>query len=122
MEENMIRCPDCGRHHMAEESACPFCKKSRPLLNKAAKSATVLLSAMVLMACYGGFKDTAETGTPGDTTIEDVDSDGFTVDDGDCNDDNADINPVAEEICNDKIDNDCDDLTDMEDDDCSKGG
>jgi hypothetical protein len=50
----------------------------------------------------------------------DDDGDGYTENQGDCNDDNAGIYPGAVEICNDKIDQDCDgeDLTcpDMDDD------
>ena len=37
----------------------------------------------------------------------DNDGDGFTENQGDCNDDNTNINPGAEEICGDGIDQDC---------------
>ena len=37
----------------------------------------------------------------------DGDGDGFTVIQGDCNDNNAEINPKASEICGDAIDQDC---------------
>ncbi len=48
----------------------------------------------------------------------DVDQDGF-YDDEDCDDSDAAVNPDADEICDDGIDNDCDELTDAEDvDDC----
>jgi len=47
----------------------------------------------------------------------DTDGDGYTVGQGDCNDDNAAINPGAVDICDDDIDQDCsgEDLT------CSSG-
>jgi MYXO-CTERM domain-containing protein len=37
-----------------------------------------------------------------------VDGDLWSECDGDCDDDNADVNPGAEEVCDDGIDNDCD--------------
>ena len=49
---------------------------------------------------------------------EDLDGDGFSVQMGDCNDDDDDINPDAEEIPYDGIDQDCDgeDLVDVDGD------
>ncbi|MBU2523814.1 thrombospondin type 3 repeat-containing protein [Patescibacteria group bacterium] len=48
----------------------------------------------------------------------DADLDGWTVEGGDCNDNNDLINPGALEICDDGIDNDCDLLEDIDDTDC----
>lgn len=45
----------------------------------------------------------------------DDDGDGFTENQGDCNDNNAAINPAAAEICSDGVDNNCDGLTDGQD-------
>jgi hypothetical protein len=42
----------------------------------------------------------------------DEDSDGFCAEDDDCNDADSFINPDAEEICGDNIDNNCNELTD----------
>ena len=53
--------------------------------------------------------DPVDTGT---TAPVDGDGDGFTSDDGDCNDDDAGISPAATEIC-DGIDNDCDGAVDQ---------
>ncbi|EKD52198.1 MAG: hypothetical protein ACD_62C00084G0003 [uncultured bacterium] len=39
---------------------------------------------------------------------DDLDDDGYTVDGGDCDDDDAAINPGATDICDDTIDQDCD--------------
>jgi len=39
---------------------------------------------------------------------EDLDGDGYTVEDGDCDDTRSDIHPGAIEICGDSRDNDCD--------------
>lgn len=42
----------------------------------------------------------------------DPDQDGYSQTDGDCNNQNPDINPEAEEICYDNIDNNCDGVID----------
>lgn len=52
---------------------------------------------------------------PWDTDIEmgvDCDGDGFTPADGDCDDQNPDVFPGRDEVCGDRIDNDCDGLYD----------
>lgn len=41
----------------------------------------------------------------------DDDLDGYTIDDGDCDDTDATVNPGVPEVCNDGIDNDCDAAT-----------
>ena len=43
---------------------------------------------------------------------EDCDGDGFAPADGDCDDTSVDVNPNADEICGDDIDNDCDESID----------
>ena len=45
----------------------------------------------------------------------DNDGDGVSENEGDCDDGNPDISPLANEVC-DGIDNDCDELIDTEDD------
>jgi hypothetical protein len=47
--------------------------------------------------------------------LDDVDGDGSSTCDGDCDDSQVDIHPGANEVC-DGIDNDCDDLIDDDDD------
>jgi len=68
-----------------------------------------LFSSPLFLAACG---DKSEEVDP--LTVDD-DGDGFSEEDGDCNDANADIKPFGDEIC-DFYDNDCDGLIDDEDD------
>lgn len=53
--------------------------------------------------------------------ITDNDGDGYDIEcDNDCNDNNLNINPGAEEVCDDSKDNDCDGLLDSNDVDCKE--
>lgn len=59
-------------------------------------------------------EDTASDGSstgidPSIAADEDADTDGFTTDEGDCDDDNNAVNPDAEEIPDNDLDDDCDD-------------
>ena len=64
----------------------------------------MLLMLQLLLACGG--KDTNET-----VESPDLDADGVTVDEGDCDDADASVYPGAEEVC-DGLDNNCDGETD----------
>ena len=63
-------------------------------------------TALVLTGCNSSF----ELKNP-DQLIVDGDNDGFASTE-DCDDDDPDISPGAEEVCGDGIDNDCDEATD----------
>ena len=60
-----------------------------------------LLIPLSLLAC--GDKEPEDTSAP---TFLDQDNDGFSIDDGDCNDEDPLIHPDSLELC-DKIDNNC---------------
>jgi len=66
----------------------------------------------------------ANYGTPGadnPPATDDVDGDGYTVCEGDCDDGDAAVHPEASEDCDDGVDNDCDGRIDDEDSDCVVG-
>jgi hypothetical protein len=107
----MIRCPHCGRHHLAEETSCPFCHRGGAL-GRAARRAVAVASTMVLMACYG--PGTYIPDSDNDTGVADEDGDGYTVIE-DCDDTDPAINPGVTEVCTDGVDNDCDGLIDADD-------
>ena len=79
--------------------------------------ALACLPLALLVACDG--KETATDSTPtvtddtdgGSDEEVDLDGDGYAIEHGDCDDDNADVHPGAEELCN-GIDDNCNDLAD----------
>ena len=89
---------------------------------------TGIFSLISLIACQQGFdKDGSEineTNEYGETVDEegnsvstpnhDWDDDGYTENQGDCDDDNPDINPGEEEVYYDDIDSNCDGLNDFD--------
>lgn len=50
-----------------------------------------------------------------DTSVADADHDGWTEEEGDCDDTDWDISPDMEEECDDGLDNDCDGIVDEAD-------
>lgn len=59
----------------------------------------------------GGAASDGGSGSDGGSTGTDEDADGWSVEDGDCDDSNADVNPDRIETC-DGVDEDCDGQTD----------
>ena len=57
-----------------------------------------------------------------DWDTADLDGDGYTEDEGDCNDGDPEINPGVREVCDDEIDNDCDLTVDFNDPECTVCG
>jgi hypothetical protein len=51
MEDALVPCPTCRRHHRQAEPDCPFCRTRLP--RRAAFVAGIAAAAMSLSACYG---------------------------------------------------------------------
>ena len=107
----MKACSTCGCHHREHELSCPHCGAGVVL---GRPTAAALLLGLVLAApgCKGE-PGTAEAMYGAACTDScdvrvDADGDGFAVDEGDCDDDNADIHPDATETAGDGVDSDCD--------------
>lgn len=80
------------------------------------KNVLILMTSVVtVMACNsdkGPVEDTSVEDTgPVDSPVTDDDGDGWSTEDGDCDDGNPDVNPDAEEECNGQDDN-CNDEID----------
>lgn len=105
----MVPCPTCARHIQAD-AACPFC--ASPRTSKWMQVVGAVVTPVMLAACYGG---------PA-YMYDDVDGDGFTEMDGDCDDDNATVTPEAAEVCDNTLDDDCDGYPDGDDTDCGGAG
>ena len=119
----MLRCTTCSRHALDHEARCPFCggeltDRSRSVLGRRLRNTLgAAVTPLVLTACYGVGGLETDSDLPG----EDLDEDGYTAD-VDCDDDDASVHPGAAEICDDGVDNDCDQAVDTADDDCATAG
>ena len=108
-------CHRCGEHHRMEDSCATTRGASRGL------SGLSLLTLLGLTACGDEDKDTGSSDVPiedtavaalygvemVDTAYWDGDGDGYTPDEGDCDDSNPEIYPGAREIAGDGVDQNC---------------
>jgi hypothetical protein len=109
----MKTCHACGTHVVEGLCTCPHCG-ARGVCARRSSAAAVLLG-LALAGCADGTTpaDSAEdTDIPmeadyGVPTTDD-DEDGWPVEEGDCNDADASVNPGAAETAGDGVDSNCD--------------
>jgi hypothetical protein len=101
----LIPCARCGQHHLRSDARCPHCGAGR--VHSAGRSRAALALGLGLAGCA---TTTALYGVEvTDTSFyADVDGDGFSQADGDCNDADDAVFPGAPELPGDGVDSDCD--------------
>ena len=107
----LIPCPGCSRHVVCADKICPHCGVSFNCASHTAmKTATALVMGLSLAACDGVPVVDSDTGNmQPDYGMPMIDNDGDGYFDyEDCNDDDADVHPGAEETAGDGIDSNCD--------------
>lgn len=110
----MKACSACGCYHRPADT-CPHCGAS--IANSTRRTRTALLLGLAIglngcpMQSKYGVPDTAaqaEYGVPDTAQYADADDDGWSIADGDCNDDDDTIHPEAVETAGDGVDSNCD--------------
>jgi len=102
-----------------------------------ALSLSLILLVLNILSCGGDSSDDSDNNKNPPTTTYYADSDGdgfgdpsnstssndqpkgYVTDSRDCDDTDQNINPGAQEYCDDRVDNDCDGYTDCDDADCN---
>ena len=102
-------CSKCKEHHYTTD----ICG---PTVTSKVGAGIALVALLGLTACGDEDKDTSDSDVISDTStmalygvpFTDNDNDGWAQEDGDCDDENAEINPDAEETPGDGVDSNCD--------------
>jgi hypothetical protein len=109
----LIACAACGQHVLSSACACAHCGAKLKDCGLRSTAAAALMG-LALAAC--GDKDGNDSDSPIQTDYgfadsgysEDLDGDGYTVAEGDCDDNNPNAYPGAAEAADDGIDTNCD--------------
>jgi hypothetical protein len=104
----MFICTSCGEAHQADEPTCPHCSHGERRKRGTSLSAAFLLGAMGVACDLTSNETQPLYGAAMDTGEMDMDGDGFTPNNGDCDDMDESIHPEAEEILDDGVDQNCD--------------
>ena len=99
---SLVPCSNCGAHHFSNEP-CPHCPASYTPQRKNIG----LLLGLGLAACDGGLKDSGSMAMEYGVAWVDQDGDGWD-EYSDCDDQDPEVHPEAEEIPDDGVDSNCD--------------
>ena len=101
----LIPCASCGEHVLGSSCVCVHCGAKLRECGLRSTAAAALMG-LSLVGCDKIAPETdygvAESG------YVDEDGDGYSADDGDCDDDNASVYPGAPEVDGDGVDSNCD--------------
>lgn len=101
-------CASCQAPVFAEACVCPACGATLRVCGSGRPLAAVLMG-LTFAGCFLAAQP--KYGIP----LTDDDGDGYYADEDDCDDTNADVNPDADEVPGNGVDDDCDGQTDEAD-------
>lgn len=101
----LLPCPRCASPVQRNALGCPFCGAA--ITQQEVRPAAFLMLGLTVSAC-GYIAQPKYGAAVTDTDWFDEDGDGFSEEDGDCDDSNPDIHPEAEETPGDGVDSNCD--------------
>ena len=117
----MIICRNCGLHRFNDNKSCPHCSTNQIVRKSGARrTALALLMGFAAVGCGDKEDDSGQDSDSGDTIVEpaddmamygvpftDEDGDGYAAEEDDCNDQDPNIHPGAEETAGDDVDSNC---------------
>lgn len=112
--EHLIACAGCACFHRADDDRCPHCGHGASSTGALTVTAAALMVGIAATGCIGpgdrggDSQVVALYGVADTSMMNDADGDGFSENDGDCNDDDDTIHPDAEETAGDGVDSNCD--------------